>query len=42
MDGAIVMIIATLALSSSMFVILQANISRRYRENNFRFYRNNI
>ena len=42
MDGVIIMLIATLALSGSMFIVLQAKIHRRHRENNFRFYRNNL
>lgn len=42
MDGAIIMIIVSLAVSSLMFIGLQGNILRRHRENNYRFYRNNM
>ena len=40
MDGVFIILIASVSISSLMFIGLQANISRRHRYNTLRFYRN--
>jgi|NorSeaMetagenome_1021524.scaffolds.fasta_scaffold12114_2 hypothetical protein len=42
MDGVIIILIASVSISSLMFICLQGNILRRHRENNYRFHRNNM
>lgn len=42
MDGVIIILIASVSISSLMFIGLQANILRRHRINNYRFYRNHM